>query len=395
MSEKNKNGSSCRLGTVGGQAVLEGVMMKSAARYSVAVRKDDGTITVSNHHFQSVRDKNKIFNLPLIRGVVNLVEMLILSYKTLTISAEAMGIEDVEAETKFEKWLMRHFGKNIMNIVMGISTVFAVALCLLLFLYIPAVSTKGLDILAGGHLGWFKNLIEGIIKIAVFVAYLSLVSLMPDIKRTFEYHGAEHKSIFCYENGEELTPENVKKYKRFHPRCGTSFLFVMMIIGIMVSSLPFVTWDNMILRILTKFLLLFPIIALGYEFIRYAGRHDNILVRILSAPGLWIQRITTREPDESQIEVAIAALKSSLPDEFPGYTVENISADASVGDTAVSEGDASDGADVTESDSAACDSGAENDNNAKTDGDDKTDEADRADTDAAVAGTASDISSEE
>lgn len=322
MKNAKKKERSPRIGAVGGQAVLEGVMMKSTDRYSVAVRKDDGSISVSNHPFTSVKDRCKLLKLPIVRGVVNFIETLQLSFKTLTISAEAMGIDELEPESRFEKWLVRRFGENIMNLVMGVSTVFAVLLCVVLFIFLPSLSTKGIDILVGGRLGWFKNLIEGVIKILIFIAYLALVSLMPDIRRTYEYHGAEHKSIFCYENGEELTPENVKKYKRFHPRCGTSFLFIMMIISIVVASLPFMTWDNLLLRLVSKLLLLLPTIGIGYEFIRYAGTHENALVRILSAPGLWIQRITTREPDYSQMEVAIAALKSSLPKEFPDYKPE-------------------------------------------------------------------------
>ena len=304
---------------VGGQAVLEGVMMKHKDKYSVAVRKDDGSVTVQDGEFVSVRKKHKILNLPLIRGVVNMIEMLVLSIKTLDTSARLYGIEEEAEESKFEKWLKKHFGKSIVDVVMFLAMLLGVALSVFLFIFLPSFLTKLIDGLTGGSLGLWRNVIEGGLKVVIFVGYLLLCLLMKDIRRTFEYHGAEHKSIFCYEAGEELTPENVKKYKRFHPRCGTSFLFVVIIISILVSSLPIVTWDNTFIRFLTKLALLPVIVGLGFEFIMFAGKHDNVVTRILSAPGLLMQRITTREPDLQQIEVAIHALKSSMPEEFPDY----------------------------------------------------------------------------
>ena len=313
-TEKN-----CRLGVVGGQAVLEGVMMKHKDRYSVAVRKEDGEITVKNGEFVSIRKKKKFFNIPIIRGIVNMIEMLMLSVETLNTSAELCGLEEADQETKFEKWLKKHFGATLLDVVMVIGVVLGVGLALGLFLFLPAFLTSLIDDLTGNALGGWKNLIEGVMKVAVFISYLLLCTLMKDIRRTFEYHGAEHKSIFCYEAGEELTPENVKKYRRFHPRCGTSFLFVIIIISVVVSMLPIFRWDNIGLRFLTKIAFMPIIVGLGFEFIMYAGKHDNILVKILSAPGLWMQRITTREPDLQQIEVAIYALKSSMPHEFPDF----------------------------------------------------------------------------
>lgn len=321
MKDKTKNAESCRIGSVGGQAVLEGVMMKSRDRYSVAVRKEDGEIDITTNRLVPLKNKYKILGWPLIRGVVNFGEMMSLSYKTLEISARAMGIDDESSETKFEKWLREKFGKGILDVIMVISTVLGVALGVGLFFFLPILVTKGIDALAGGSLGFVRNLIEAIIKMGIFVGYIVLVSLMPDIRRTFEYHGAEHKSIFCYENGEELTPENVRKYTRFHPRCGTSFLIVMLLISVLLYSLPIFTWDNMLLRMLTKIIFLPVLVSVGYEFIRYAGRHNNLLVRILSKPGLWMQRLTTREPDDAQLEVAIAALKAALPEEFPDFTI--------------------------------------------------------------------------
>ena len=316
---KNNSESNPRLGVVGGQAVLEGVMMRHKNRYSVSVRRENGEIVTENREFISVRKKIKILNIPIIRGTVNFIEMMILSYKTLSISAEAYGIYEEEEESKFEKWLRTKFGKSIMDIVMVISTVLGLALGVGIFFFLPIFLTKGVDLIVGGKLGWFKNLVEGIIKVVIFIAYLWGVSFMSEIKRTFEYHGAEHKSIFCYESGEELTPENAKKFKRFHPRCGTSFVFVMIAISIIIYSLPFVTWDSVIIRFLTKLAMLPIVVGAGYEFLMYAGKHDNRLVRALSAPGLWMQRITTREPDLDQLAVAIEALKSSMPEEFPEH----------------------------------------------------------------------------
>ncbi len=319
MSKKEKI-TNCRLGTVGGQAVLEGVMMKGKEKYSIAVRREDGSISLSENYHTSIRQKHKLLRLPIIRGIVGFVESMVLNFKTLSISAEQYGgIDEIEPETKFEKWLQRKFGDKLMNFVMGISMVFGIILAIALFLLLPSYAVKLIDMIPHVDLGIWKSTIEGVIKIAIFVSYLLLVSLMKDIRRTFEYHGAEHKSIFCYETGEELTVENVKKHRRYHPRCGTSFIFVVLIISILVNSLPIITWDNMLLRTLLKLAMLPLIVGISFEFIMFAGKHDNIITRILSAPGLWMQRITTREPDEEQIECAIIALKSSLPEEFPDF----------------------------------------------------------------------------
>jgi uncharacterized protein YqhQ len=203
-----------------------------------------------------------------------------------------------------------------MDVVMAISMVLGIAVGIGLFFFLPIWLTKLVDRAAGG-IGWFKNLIEGLIKIVIFIGYIWIISLMPDIRRTFKYHGAEHKSIFCYESGEELTPENTKKFKRFHPRCGTSFIFVMLALSILIYSLPFITWDSTLIRIFSKILLLPVIVGVGFEILMLTGKHNNIITRILSAPGLWMQRLTTREPDLDQIEVAIKALKTALPEEFP------------------------------------------------------------------------------
>ena len=302
MAKNKEKIMNCRLGTVGGEAVLEGIMMKGKdGTMGVAVRKEDGDIVVVKEKHVSIRKKYKFLNLPIIRGVVGMVESFILSYKVLNISAEVYGLEEDSEPSKFEKWLDKKFGKNIMDIVMGIALVLGLVLAMGLFVFLPSLITKGIEALVGSDLGLWKNVVEGIIKIAIFVAYLLLVSLMKDIRRTFQYHGAEHKSIFCYEAGEELTVENIKKFKRFHPRCGTSFLFVILILSILIYSLPFITWESVWMRMLIKLPMLPVIVGLGFEFIMFAGKHDNVVTRILSAPGLWMQRITTREPDDDQI----------------------------------------------------------------------------------------------
>ena len=337
---KKQPKENCRIGTVGGQAVIEGVMMKQSRRYSVAVRTPGGKIKVQSHEYVSVGKRYPILALPLIRGVVNMVEMMIISFLTLNYSADIYASEEenesadfAAAETEPDKTGLTDTasadskekkddkkngeGSGLGILLTAISVLLGLAMGVFLFMFLPSFVTSQLNKLFSDGLGWWKNLIEGLLKVVIFIGYLLLALLMKDIRRTFEYHGAEHKTIFCYEAGEELTPENVKKYKRFHPRCGTSFIVVILIIGIVFSSLPFITWNNALLRTLIKLLFLPVTVAVGYEYIRFAGRHDNIVTRILSAPGLWLQRITTREPDLDQIEVAIRALKSALAEEFP------------------------------------------------------------------------------
>lgn len=311
MSNKSETKSCSRLGTVGGQAVLEGVMMKSKDYVALSVRQTDGKIATEVEKFTTVRSKFAFFRLPIIRGIVNFVETMILSFRTLNRSAEMLGIE--EEPSKFEKWLEKKLGKSATAIASVIGTVIGLAMSIVLFMYLPALVSDLIDKIYYNI--YLKSVIEGVLKIAVFTAYIALVGLIPDMKRVFQYHGAEHKSIFCHESGLELTPENVKKQSRFHPRCGTSFLFVMMFIGIIIS----VFYINLprLPRVAVKLLILPLIVGIGFEFIKFAGTHDNLLVRILSAPGLWIQRLTTKEPDLEQIEVAISSLKAALPDFYP------------------------------------------------------------------------------
>jgi uncharacterized protein YqhQ len=307
-----------RLNKVGGQAVIEGVMMKAGERTVTTCRKEDKSLVVYDGSFVSVRKKHKFLNIPILRGVVNFVEMMILSVKTLSNSADALGIE--EEETKFEIWLKKHLGIGITAVIMTISVILGVALALGLFMFLPNFISSLIDnYIFDGRLDVWNAVIEGTVKIMIFLAYLWLVSLIPDIHRTFMYHGAEHKSIACFEAGGELTPENAKNFKRFHPRCGTSFMFFMILLGVIAGILvkkllPEMHW----LPYSAIRLLVLPVVmGLGYEFIMFAGKHDNWLVRALSAPGLLMQRITTKEPDDGQIEVAIKSLKLAMPAEFP------------------------------------------------------------------------------
>ncbi|MBQ7715425.1 MAG: DUF1385 domain-containing protein [Clostridia bacterium] len=328
MSKKQKNP---KLGRVGGQAVLEGVMMRSGENISLAVRQEDGKIAVKNSKFVSVRKKIKFLNIPIIRGCVNFVEMMKLSYSTLSDSAKMLGMDELDEETKFDKWLKNKLGDKVMGVVMAIASVIGVIIALGLFTVLPMLITSWIKPHIGGgdETKWVNNfllsLISGVIRIVIFVIYMILVSKMKDIRRTFEYHGAEHKSIACYEAGAELTPSNAKKYTRFHPRCGTSFIFVILIISILIFSL--VPWKtttvlDKIVMILLRLCLLPVVTGIGFEFLMLAGKHPNKCTLALSFPGLLMQRITTKEPDEEQLEVAIKALKLAMPDEFPEEAAE-------------------------------------------------------------------------
>ena len=310
-----------RLNKVGGQAVIEGVMMKAGERTVTTCRKEDKSLVVYDDKFVSIRKKLKFLNIPLLRGFVNFIEMMKLSMKTLSNSADALGIE--EEESRFEKWLKKHLGFGIVAVIMTISVVLAVALALGLFMFLPIFVSGLIDTYAfDGGLGiWWSSAIEGVMKITIFVLYLWGVSLIPDIKRTFMYHGAEHKSIACFESGTELSPENAKNYTRFHPRCGTSFMFVMILIGIFAGVFVRGIWPGLTrLEYGAIRLLMLPLVmGVGYEFIMFAGKHDNFVTRALSAPGLWMQKITTKEPTEDMLEVAIISIKCALRDDFPEF----------------------------------------------------------------------------
>ena len=328
----------CRLGRVGGSAVIEGVMMKAGDRASTACRTGDGKIVVVDKKFEPARKKHKILGIPILRGVVNFIESLTLSFSTLTLSAEMAGEDAVEQESKFEKWLKKTFGKSIFDFIMFIASALGIVLAIGLFTLLPNQVAEWIELWTKSDLGVWKAAISGGMRMVIFIIYIAAVSLMKDIRRTFEYHGAEHKSIACVESGEELTPENAKKHSRFHPRCGTSFMFVMLFISILVSLGTRVLCEvvfNLDFGALTKEatgrdlsaliytgigILTIPlIVGIGFEFLMIAGKHNNFIIRLLSAPGIWMQRLTTREPDEEQLAVAITALKCAMPEEFPDF----------------------------------------------------------------------------
>ena len=338
MSENQKNPEnkgcdiSARRGAVGGQAIIEGVMMRGKKHTAIAVRRmDNKKISVTRKGNSSIADKYKFFKLPLIRGVVNFVESMILSFSTITEGTDMLGLDVAEEEqTKFDKWLEEHCGKWLIPIISVISMILGVLLAVGLFVFLPTLIgdlfIDGIFNLRGASATIWRNVIEGAAKVVIFIAYIWLTGLIPDMKRVYMYHGAEHKSIFCYEAGDELTVENVKKHSRFHPRCGTSFMFSMIILSIAIGIIFLWAVEEIWLRSLLKIALLPLTVGVGYEFIRYAGRHDNAIIRALSKPGLWMQNLTTREPSDDIIEVGITALKCALPDDFGGFYEECVAA---------------------------------------------------------------------
>ncbi len=295
--------------TIGGQALIEGIMMRGPQKSSMAVRLANGEIDIETW---DTENKNSMFKnikkIPFIRGIFNMADSLILGYKCLMKSADKVEIE--EEDSKFEKWLSEKLGDNLMKVVSVIALIFGLGLSVVLFLFIPSLAVWGLEFLV--PVGAFKGLIEGVIKIIIFVGYLWVVTLNPDIKRVFGYHGAEHKTIACYEIGEALTVENIKTKSRFHPRCGTSFMILVLIIGIIIFSV--VTWSNPIIRTLIKIALMPVVIGIAYELIKIAGRFDNAFTRMISFPGTKLQHLTTVEPDDKQIEVAIKAMEIVIPE---------------------------------------------------------------------------------
>ncbi len=292
--------------SIGGQAVIEGIMMRGPEKTALAVRVPDGSVDVETWDNQKVTAWYK--KTPFVRGIFNFVDTMRLGYRCLMKSAEKSAYDEGEPD-KLDLWLNRHFGEKGTAVLTGFASVIAVVAALFLFMALPTFAVRWLNTLI--PLGVFSSLVEGLIKIAILVGYMAAVSRMKDIHRMFQYHGAEHKTIFCYEAGEELTVENVRKQKRFHPRCGTSFLLIVVIVSVLVTS--FVTWQSPWLRVALKILLLPVVVGISYEIIKLAGRYTNLCTRIISAPGMWLQHLTTQEPDDGMIEVAIASLKPVLP----------------------------------------------------------------------------------
>ena len=292
---------------IGGQAVMEGIMMRNGSEYSVAVRKENGEIEVKKETYKGVGSKCKLFRLPFIRGIFSFVDSLVLGMKSLNYSA-SLFMEDGEEEEpgRFEKWLQKKFGDKAEKVIMDLTMVISIILAMGIFMVFPTwVSTLMKPLLGNGI--WMA-LFEGVLRIAIFIAYVGLISLMPDIKRTYMYHGAEHKCINCIEHGMPSTVENVMKSSKEHKRCGTSFLLIVMVISILFFLVirPETLWLRLVSRIL-----LIPVIAgVSFEFLRLAGNSDNPVVNLLSKPGLMLQGLTTKEPDEKMAEVAICAVEA-------------------------------------------------------------------------------------
>lgn len=318
--------------SVGGQALIEGILMKGPKCSAMALRLPDGTIEVEEKKMTSLRDKNKFFAFPIVRGVVSFVESMIQGYKALMESAEKVSFEDIKNDddienmSKVDRWITEHFGEKMMTAISVISMIIGIGIAFALFFYLPTLAADLLNKVTEGAITNFRVLLESFFRIIIFVIYMVLVSQMKDIKRMFMYHGAEHKSIFCFEAGKELTVENVREMSRLHPRCGTSFMFVMILISMILSSVINLVFPNLRdiipLWLAVKVLILPVVMGLGFEFIKFAGCHENLFVKIVSAPGLWMQKITTNEPTDDIIEVGIAALKAALygveekPEEF-------------------------------------------------------------------------------
>ncbi len=373
MSEKeNKNVSCCKRTSIGGQALMEGIMMRGPMVTAMTVRNTSGDMVVERFPTET-KKRHRFFKLPIIRGVFNYIDSMVIGTKCLMRSAEISGLEEAEEELHREKEARKaakaakkskktasyevrseceteekpeietESAKNeentksnkkngssaLMGSVMVFSVLLGIAFSVALFIVLPAYLYRGASYLIPALKpdnpalqSLIKSVFEGIFKIVILVGYMAAVSLMKDIRRTFMYHGAEHKAIFCYEKGLELTVENVKAQKRFHPRCGTSFLILMLLVGIFVSFfidplfyLIFGFQPLTIVRVLIKLLLLPLIVGIGYELIKIAGKHDNLFTRIISAPGVWLQHITTKEPDEGMIECAISSLKEVIPED--------------------------------------------------------------------------------
>ncbi|MDD5905954.1 MAG: DUF1385 domain-containing protein [Clostridiales bacterium] len=301
--------------SIGGQALIEGILMRGPKKQAIVVRSPEGLVT-KVEELTLIRDKYPILGWPIIRGAVTFIDSMVRGVKALMYSADYFPEEEVGEPSKLDRWIEAHIPEEKMQkVLVWFSVLLSIGLTLVLFMLLPTFLAGLVDPYI--HSAALHNLIEGVVKVAVFLGYLILCSKQKDVKRVFAYHGAEHKTIFCYEAGLELTVENARKQPRHHPRCGTSFLFVVIIVSILFSSIvfSFVEWKILWVRVAVHILLLVPVVGITYEFNRYVGGHNNAVTRFLSKPGLWMQNFTTFEPDDSMLEVAIEALKLVLPEE--------------------------------------------------------------------------------
>ena len=317
MTEKKQNPSQEKFKTlIGGQALIEGILMQGPDKRAIVVRGPEGLVT----KVEPVKKRKSILTWPLIRGVVNFGSSMVNGVKALMYSADFYPDEEVSQPSKFEEWLEKHLSsEKLEKAIVAFAVLLGVGMSIFLFLVLPTLLTGGILHFFPGFPLWGRNVVEGLLKIVMFMAYLILCSKQKDIYRVFQYHGAEHKTIFCYEAGLPLTVENVRIQPRHHPRCGTSFLFVVIFVSILVSSVVFGIWPitNAGLRTLVHLCLLPLVVGITYEFNRWVGRHaqDSRLAQILTAPGMWMQNFTTNEPDDSMIECAIRSLELVLPSE--------------------------------------------------------------------------------
>ena len=312
---------SCAFRTsIGGQALIEGILMRGPEKQAIVVRDQSGQLVEKVEELRLIKDRYPILGLPLVRGTVNFLSAMVNGVKALMYSADFYPDEEASQPSKFEMWLEKHLSsKKLESAIVALAVVLGVGMSVLLFMLLPTFLTGGLLYFFPDFPMWGRNLIEGILKVLIFLVYLIFCSRQKDIYRVFQYHGAEHKTIFCYEAGLPLTVENVRIQPRHHPRCGTSFLFVVIVVSILVSSVVFGIWPitNVWLRTAAHLILLPLVVGITYEFNRWVGRHvqDNALAKFLTRPGLWMQNFTTNEPDDSMIEVAIRSLELVLPEE--------------------------------------------------------------------------------
>ena len=309
MPESN---ASCSFRTsIGGQALIEGILMRGPKKQAIVCRTAEGLVEKVDE-LKLIKDRYPILGVPFIRGCAIFLDSLVKGMQALTYSASLVPLEEQGEPDKIDKWIEDHFpADKAQKLIIGVAVVLGIALSVLLFIFLPALIVGWIKALTQSYV--VRNLSEGLVRIVILIGYMKLVSGMGDVKRLFSYHGAEHKTIFCYEHGKELTVENVRPESRFHPRCGTSFLLVVVLVSILVNSV--VRVSNTFARVGCHLLLLPVVVGISYEINRWCGAHDNRLSAILSAPGKWLQHITTNEPDDSMIECAIRALELVIPEE--------------------------------------------------------------------------------
>lgn len=302
-----------KITTIGGQALMDGIMMVGPKRTTAAFCDEKGNISTQDISVSRITKKYPILGKPFLRGIFAMVDTFRLGYKALSLSADRItALEGEEELTGLDKWLDEHLGDKLTGVVMTIGTVLGLGLAIVLFFMLPTMLFNLLQGAVPANISGWRSVFEGLLRIGIFLCYILLVSMTPDIKRVFQYHGAEHKTIFCYEADLPLTVENVRRQSRFHPRCGTSFMALMLLLGILVGF--FIPFSNPVLRTVVKLLCIPVIVNIGYEVQKLCARHDSRISRIITAPGLWMQRLTVKEPEDNMIQAAIAAMEAVIPE---------------------------------------------------------------------------------